>query len=135
MENKWEEGDKAVENLTGIFDKIAKSKKNYGEKITEISKELEKAANPWNLKGDDRVLSMMNNEACAAAEEIIELEIANIIKSPGGDESSENFESKEARLNKIRAEIEGISWLAEGFKSSLRVDIAFALSELKTKKW
>lgn len=128
MEDKWKEGDEAVEKLAGIFSKIAKSGKNYEEKIAEMSRELEKAAKPWDMKGDDRVLSMMTTKAGTAIEEIVNSEIDNIIKDAG------SFEGKLARFKKLEAEIDKIPWLARGFKSSLRVDIALALTDLRMKR-
>ncbi len=125
--SNWEEGDSAVLLLEKKLDKIIKEKISFEKKIELIGEELRKAAEPWNLKGDDRVLSMMNNSACADVEKIAEAEIEATKNSKG------KIESKNKKLEKIEAEIDRISWLAKGFVSSIRVKIAFIKAGFRLK--
>lgn len=106
---KWIEGDRAVEQFKKKVKSIVDSNKSIEARAKDMTDELQKAAAPWDLKGDDRVLSMMNMEAGVAFSEMIEKEIKNASKD---------------RLDELRKLVEGVSWLARGFKSSLGVKIS-----------
>lgn len=117
-------GDLAVEKLTEEFEKIIISKRSFLEGITKIDETLQKAAWSWNLKGDDRVLSMMRIQAGTAAEDIAKYEISKIAGS------SESYEQKKEKLENLRRKINNIPWLAKGFKSSIGLDISFSIAQL-----
>lgn len=129
---KWAKGDAAVTAVEAELRKIASSTSKWGLKIELMTEALNEAAGPWNLAGDDRVLSMMRNSAGEIAEGIIKDE-AERIKGLSNDEMP--LEDKDSALSALSNSVEEISWLAEGFKASIKCEIAFARADLKMGKW
>lgn len=123
--DKFEEGDKAAEKFENDIIKISDSKAKLPEKIERMTLALRKAVKPWDLKADDRVISPMGISAGAELEDIVVQEIDSIQNGAG------DFEKKKALLVALQDEMIVIPWLAEGFKSSIKVKIAFAIADLK----
>jgi len=121
-----EAGNKAVEALEKEFDGIVKQKSAFKDKINLMSDAFQKAIGPWNLAGDDRVLSAMRIAAGSAVEEIVQVDV-QAVSSEGKLAPKDRIE----RLKSIRVEVETIPWLADGFKSSLKAEIAFAITDLQ----
>ena len=117
-DEKGIEGDRACGELQKKINLILKSGETVEVKIVQLGVELEKACGPWNLSGDDRVLSKMNQSADEAFEKIILSEIENI--------SSLEVFLKKKRLVELLKLVDKSFWLADGFKVSLRLAIAFA---------
>ena len=124
-QDKFAEGDKAIEQLKKEFKAIVLSSKTFQEKVETMTEAFQKAAPEWNLKGDDRVLSMMSIEAGSSIDEIADAEIKII------EDSQDSIEEKRAKLESLKKEIDKIPWLAEGFKSSLNVKITFSSAGIK----
>ena len=120
------EGDLAVKTFADYLKIVAASSENFETKIKIISETLVKAMEPWNLKGDDRVLSMMNGSAGECAEKLAHMEMTRItgnkkVKAAG----------RIAALDALDKSVSSIQWLAKGFKSSIKCDIAFAKSDVR----
>ena len=127
--DKFEEGDRAAEAFEREVIKISDSKAKFPEKIEKMTMALWKAVKPWDLKADDRVISLMGISAGAEIEDMVVQEIDSI-QSGAGD-----FEKKKALLIALQDEMIVIPWLAEGFKSSIKVKIAFAIADLKLNQF
>jgi hypothetical protein len=117
-DEKWIEGDRAAGELIKKVNILVNSKETAEEKIKKLGIELEEACIPWNLKGDDRVLSKMNQAADEAFEKVILDEIVTI--------SATDAFLKKKRLAELLKLVDKSFWLADGFKVSLRLAIAFA---------
>jgi len=83
---------------------------------------------PWVKKGDDRVLSKMRIIAGSAVERIVKSEVGIISKS-GQLPKDEKLTAMEA----LESQVKALGWLAEGFKSSIMVDMAFAKADVKSQ--
>jgi hypothetical protein len=125
--DKWAEGDAAARELEEELARRADARGTFSEKIERMTGALQAAMGPWNMKGDDRVLSLMRIAAGAVTEELALDEIARL-KRTGGDEAAKGLEA-------LAREIGKISWLADGFKSSIKVAISFATADLRMAGW
>jgi len=92
----------------------------FAEKIKKLTEELQKECGPWNIKGDDRMLSELTTRASEKVEGLVKEEIKII------QESSESSDEKKLGLVKVREQIRDISWLPKSFKSSLNLQLVFA---------
>lgn len=118
MDDK-KKGDDAIADFERELIEIISSKLSYKEKIEQADKAYRKAVEPWTKKGDERVLDSMRIAAGSAIDDIVEAEIGR-----GLDEE---------KLKALREDVIKISWLAEGFKSSIRLKIAFRIADVKMK--
>jgi len=124
-ETALEEGDKAAERFEKALIKISDSKAKLGVKIDKMTELLKSSTKTWEAKGDERVLGLMGISIGAEVEDIVVQEIDAI------QLGEENSAQKKALLVALLNEIMSIHWLAEGFKSSIKVKVAFAIADLK----
>lgn len=122
---QWARGDLAVAALAKKLSRIKRARGDFSKMLAAVRSVLDAASPPWNRVGDDRVLSKMRNEAGAAAQALAKMEIERLVARPG------RIEDKGRLLEALRDQINAQEWLAEGFKASIRLDIAFALADLK----
>ena len=111
--DEFEEGDKAAEKFEREVIKISDSKVKLDGKIERMTLALHNATQPWDKKGDDRVISLMKISAGAEIEDIVVQEIEVIHFGKG------TIEDKRAKLIRLQDEMIVIPWLPEGFKSSM----------------
>lgn len=125
MDDK-EKGDQAVEAFEKELEGIVGMMSDMKDKIKRMSDAFQKAIEPWSKAGDDRVLSAMRIAASSSVENVVRAEVHDLT---GNQKLASN--EKMDRLKAVRVEVEGISWLADGFKSSLKAEIAFAITDIK----
>jgi hypothetical protein len=106
-------GDEAVKKLAAEFKEIINLKSTVKDRIDKMTSALQAAVLPWNIKGDDRVLGEMTIEAGAALEQMVDNELSNV-----------------KILKTLKSDVDNIPWLADGFKSSIKVKIAIAVSKV-----
>lgn len=116
---RFSAGDTAVEKFEKEIGQVCNLKIKLEEKISKIDEILREAIGPWSLKGDDRVLSMIKNSTSDFISRIVRAEILAA--------------KSEEELENIKKIVDGISWLAERFKSGLRVYLSFRKFEIIRK--
>jgi len=121
-------GDLAIGILSKQMDIIFKQRKPIEGKIHAITEELAKEMLPWVRKGDDRVLSKMRIIAGSAVERIVKAEVVAVSKS-----GQLSVGEKLAAMEKLETQVKGLSWLPEGLKSSIMVDMAFARADIRSQ--
>lgn len=120
------EGDRAVTRLQREMNSIVESNNRMPQKILKLNIAFEKAATPFRRGGDGRIMSGMKNAAGAAVTQMVRAEIAQVPALPG-----EDIHDREARLKSILNEIAAIPWLAPEFKSTINMEITFAMAKLR----
>ena len=76
--DKRERGDRAIIVFSGELDSINDSGERIMDRIIKIDNAYRKAAGPWMLEGEDRVLDKMRTEASSAVEKAISSEVCAI---------------------------------------------------------
>jgi hypothetical protein len=127
--DKWVKGDEAVSKLETRFRAITKSNMSFNEKFVLIDDAFHKAIEPWNLKGDDRVLSKMRIAALSAVEDSIEDELARM--NAGTKLSAMK---KQDTLDIIRKRVQAAAWLPDAVKSSIACSLSFARYDATLEK-
>ncbi len=118
-DEKWIAGDKAIGEKKKKISAIVNSNKLAEIKINELGVELEKTGTIWNTLENNRILTKMNRAADEAFEKIILDEIKDLAQIKEGV-------IKKKRLVALLKLVDTSFWLADEFKVSLRLAIAFA---------
>lgn len=113
-------GGKDTSLLSKRLNEIIHSDASFEEMLVDISKVYEESTKPWILSGDDGVLSRMRNISSSFLETAVRAELKSL----------SNDMKNVIRMDAIEGIIHGIGWLPDGFRSSLKADIAFARANL-----
>lgn len=116
-------GDAAVRALEQKLQSVMAERMPFSVASAKISEIYLGSTGAWNLKGDDRVLSLMRTAASSAIEEAAQREIDGILADTERD--------ARGRLQALKEELGRIEWLPEGFRSSLGMEISFAIASAR----
>lgn len=126
---RWARTDRAVNKTLHQMQSIGHEDHPFPEKLARMTGVFDQAVMPLTLKGDDRALSHLRNGAGEILEKLVNEEISRIKEAPNLSGSE-----KLLQLQQMQQQVEEVPWLAEGFKSSIRVDLAFAQADLRFQR-
>ena len=120
------EGDRAITRLQREMNSIAASNIRLPQKILKMNIAFEKAATPFRRGADSRIMDGIRHAAGDAVTQMVKLELSSDRSVVG-----EDLHDNEARLKSIQNEISAIPWLATEFKSTINLEISFAMAKLR----
>ncbi|MEK6959043.1 MAG: hypothetical protein AABW59_03305 [archaeon] len=119
-------GEIALRKLERDVMKITNSKKKFAQKLEMIAEELKDSMIPFDRKGEDHVLGEMRIFAGQAAETAASDETEAIICS------SNTYDQKNKMLDDIVDAVDSNKWIAEGFRTAVRMDVIFRKAEMRS---